>query len=99
METALTSRTLGTSNNVILLNVIGDASNGAVALLTPAWAWLSFNGARTIPSAADQADGAGNVISGNQSSGISISGGGTSGNVVAGNLIGTDVVDQCHWKQ
>ncbi len=81
----------GTSNNVILLNVIGDASNGAVALPNTGVGVSIFNGASNNTIGGGSADGTGNVISGNQSSGISISGGGTSGNVVAGNLIGTDV--------
>ena len=75
--------TTGASNNIILGNLIGTDSAGALAVSN------SFDGV-TINGLAGNVIGPGNVISGNGYSGVDLTGSTSSSNLVMGNWIGTD---------
>ncbi len=75
----------GTSDNVVLGNLIGTGKNGTAKLGN------THDGVLLGSGATANTIGGGNLISGNASNGVEINGSATTGNVVLGNLIGTDV--------
>ena len=80
----------GTSDNVVLGNLIGTDSTGA-SILGNGFDGVDIRGEATGNTVGGTATGAANVISGNSEYGVYIAGTGTSGNIVLGNLIGTDI--------
>ncbi len=78
----------GTSNNVVLGNLIGTKFAGTAALANSAGVWI---GGATNNTIGGTAAGARNVISGNTNEGVRLTNAGTTGNVVLGNYIGTDI--------
>jgi uncharacterized repeat protein (TIGR01451 family) len=79
----------GSSNNVVLGNLIGCDINGETAVPNGNFGISVYNGATSNTIGGTDAR-AGNVISGNAHAGVALNVAGTSGNVVVGNLIGVN---------
>ncbi len=79
---------LGTSNNVLMGNLIGVGAGGSTAIPN-SLSGLSISQGATFNTIGGTTTGAGNVISGNSQAGIIITNKGTMRNLVQGNWIGT----------